>query len=53
MNHQRTYDDPNYDGQGKSRAQETRDSVLMLRYVLRSAVISGVVLGWILWEVMR
>ena len=51
--HKMMANDPNYDGQGKSRAQETRDSVLMLAYVLRVMVLGLVVLGWVIWEVGR
>ena len=46
-------DDPNYDGQGKSRAQETRDSTMMLRVVLVIVLLSVVVMGWVIWEVGR
>ena len=53
MHHHYHYDDPNYDGQGKSRAQETRDSADMLRTVLGIVALCAVVMGWVIWEVGR
>ena len=53
MRHLRSFDDPNYDGQGKSRAREAQDSADMLRYVLWIAVLGLVVMGWVIWEVGR
>ena len=47
------HDDPNYDGQGKSRAQEAQDSADMLRYVFGIVLLSAVVMGWVMWEVGR
>lgn len=61
MRHLRSFDDPNYDGQGKSRAREAHDSADMLRTVLWIAVadilrtvlwiavIGLVVMGWVVW----
>lgn len=53
MKHTYSFDDPNYDGQGKSRAQETSDSLAMLRFVLGIVLVGAVVLGWVIWEVGR
>ncbi len=49
MRYPYSFDDPNYDGQGKSRAQETQDSADMLRVVIGMVVLGAVVLGWVIW----
>lgn len=46
------FDDPNYDGQGKSREQETRDSRDMLGIVILACLIVYPILGLIVWAVI-